>query len=77
MNPHSILSNAFAKSRNAMMPSNWCFFLVTNGIKQGGTLSPCLFNVYMNNLSLSLNSLGRADSLGDNIINHLCYANDI
>ena len=26
MNPHSILSNAFAKSRNAMMPSNWCFF---------------------------------------------------
>ena len=26
MNPHSILSNAFAKSGNAMMPSNWCFF---------------------------------------------------
>ena len=25
MNPHSILSNTFAKSRNEMMPSNWCF----------------------------------------------------
>ena len=28
-------------------------FHVTNGVKQGGILSSCLFNVYMNNLSLS------------------------
>ena len=41
-------------------------FLVTNGVKQGGILSPCLFNVYMNNLSLSLNSSGIGCSLGDN-----------
>ena len=41
-------------------------FLVTNGIKQGGILFPYLFNVYINNLSLSLNSSG---SLGDNKIN--------
>ena len=26
-------------------------FLVTNGVKQGGILSPSMYNVYMNNLS--------------------------
>ena len=51
-------------------------FLVTNGVKQGGILSPCLFNVCMNNLSLSLNGSGIEGSLGDNIINHLCYADN-
>ena len=48
-------------------------FLVTNGVKQGGILSPCLFNVCMDNFSLSLNSSGIGGSLGDNMINHLCY----
>ena len=52
-------------------------FLVTNEVKQGGILSPCLFNVYMNNLSLSLNSSGIGGSLGDNIINYVCYADDL
>ena len=33
-------------------------FCVTNGVKQGGILSPALFNVYMNNLSVSLNHSG-------------------
>ena len=51
--------------------------LVTNGVKQGGILSSSLFNVYMNNLSLSLNHSGVGGSLGDNLINHLCYADDL
>ena len=33
-------------------------FLMTNGVKQGGILSPCRFNVYINNLCLSVNSSG-------------------
>ena len=49
-------------------------FRVTNGVKQGGILSPALFNVYMNNLSVSLNHSGIGGSLGGNLINHLCYA---
>ena len=52
-------------------------FLVTNGVNQGGILSPCLFNVYMNNLRLSLNSSDIGGSLGDNIINDLCYADNV
>ena len=52
-------------------------FLVTNGVKQGGILFPCLFNVYVNNLSLSLNSPGIGRSLGGNIMNHLYYADDL
>ena len=52
-------------------------FCVTNGVKQGGILSPALFNVYMNNLSVSLNHSGIGGSLGGNLINHLCYADDL
>ena len=33
-------------------------FYVTNEVKQGGILSPALFNVYINDLSLSLNHSG-------------------
>ena len=50
---------------------------MTNRVKQGGIFSSWLFNVYMNNLGLSLNSFGIGGSLGDNIINHLCYADDL
>ena len=28
-------------------------YYVTNGVKQGGMFSPALFNVYMNDLSVS------------------------
>ena len=52
-------------------------FRVTNGVKQGGVLSPALFNVYMNNLGVSLNNSGIGGSQGGNLINHLCYADDL
>ena len=40
----------------------WCcnfsdFFTVSNDVKQGGILSPHLFNVYMDDLSVHLNKL--------------------
>ena len=50
---------------------------VTNAVKQGGILSPALFNVYMNNLSVTLNQSGIDGSLGDNLVNHICYADDL
>ena len=51
--------------------------LLTNVVKQGGILSPCFFVVSINNLSISLNSSGIGCLLEDNIINHLCYADDL
>ena len=32
-------------------------FCVTNGVKQGGIISPMLFNLYMDDLSLKLNGM--------------------
>ena len=52
-------------------------FLVTNGVKQGGTLSPMLFNVYMVNLSIKLNQSGIGEDIGGHLIIHLFYADDL
>ena len=51
-------------------------FRVSNGVRQGGILSPYLFNVYVNDLSQTLNR-SRTGCLSGNItINHLMYADD-
>lgn len=52
-------------------------FKVTNGVRQGGILSPFLFNVYMNDLSMILNACGTGCRVGDSLINHLMYADDL
>ena len=51
-------------------------FHVTNGVRQGGVLSPLLFNVYVNELSDCLNKSGIGRSLNGTIINHMLYADD-
>ena len=52
-------------------------FHVTNGVKQGGNISPVLFNVYMDDFSNSLNSNGIGGHIDEKAINHLYYADDI
>ena len=52
-------------------------FLVGNGVKQGGIISSILFNIYMDDLSMHLNSSGIGGYLGTAFINHLCYADDL
>ena len=46
-------------------------FQVTNGLRQGGVLSPLLFNVYVNELSELLNKSGIGGNMGGTIINHM------
>lgn len=52
-------------------------FTVKNGIKQGGLLSPYLFNIYVDCLSKLLNGSGVGCLSGGLLINHLCYADDM
>ena len=48
-----------------------------NGVKQGGIISPHLFNVYMDDLSVILNKLQIGCIYAGTIINHLMYADDL
>ena len=45
-------------------------FNVGNGVKQGGILSPVLFNIYMDTLSVALNDTAIGGKIGDQLLNH-------
>ena len=48
-----------------------------NGLRQGGILSPYLFNVYVDDLSLRLNTIPIGCTVNGHTINNLCYADDM
>ena len=51
-------------------------FTVTNGVRQGGILSPILFNVYMDDLSKILCNSNIGCYVNETCVNHLLYADD-
>ena len=53
------------------------FFTVSNGVRQGGILSPYLFNLYMDDLSVELNKVNIGCCIGNTTVNHLMYADDL
>ena len=52
-------------------------FSVCNGVRQGGILSPSLFNLYMDALSLQLSGCRTGCVMGNTLINHFMYADDL
>ena len=52
-------------------------FCVANDVKQGGIISPVLFNVCMDDLSCVLNRFNIGGRIGGEIVHHLSYADDL
>ena len=68
--------------RNEAMYVKWdstlsTAFQETNGVRQGGTLSPMLFNLYINDLIIRLTNSGIGGTLGGKFVNHMIYADDL
>ena len=45
-------------------------FQVGNGVKRGGILSPVLFNIYMDKLSMTLNNTAIGGQIDGQLLNH-------
>ena len=52
-------------------------FHVSNGVRQGGVLSPYLIAVYLDDLSNGLNNIKAGCYIGEVLLNHLMFADDI
>ena len=52
-------------------------FGVRNGVRQGGILSPILFNMYVDELSVCLNLWNTGCMIGNTLVNHIMYADDL
>jgi len=50
---------------------------VSHGVRQGGVLSPYLFAVYLDYLSNELNNIKAGCYIGEVLLNHLMFADDI
>ena len=52
-------------------------FVVRNGVRQGGNLSPLLFNVHIDSLLRELRKVKVGCVIDESVVNVLAYADDI
>ena len=52
-------------------------FHVSDGVRQWGALSPYLFAVYLDDLSNELNNIKAGCYIGEVLLNHFMFADDI
>ena len=67
----------FQKMRIKWNAAISCSFDTSNGIKQGGVLSPLLFNVYLDELILLLREQGVGCHMNGMFAGAFCYADDV
>ena len=53
------------------------YFSISNGVKQGGVISPVMFNLYLDNLLISLKQSGLGCHINGTYMGALGYADDI
>ena len=53
------------------------YFIVSNGVRQGGILSPKLFFVYVDDLSVALSATKTGCFINDKSVNFVFYADDL
>jgi hypothetical protein len=53
------------------------WFAVTTGLRQGCSLSPLLFNLFLNDLSVQIKAVGKGVLIEDEPVCILCYADDL
>ena len=71
---------AWYKDQSCTVKWNSCEadpFGVSNGVRQGGVLSPILFTVYLDELLQWLTALGIGCHVGHHYVGSTCYADDI
>ena len=52
-------------------------FLVSNGVRQGGILSPYLFSLYIDDMTSNLNTIKSGCYVGNYCLNHIMFADNI
>ena len=53
------------------------YFSISNGVKQGGVITPVMFNLYLDNLLISLKQSGLGCHINGTYMGALGYADDI
>ena len=71
----SIYKNVLCSVKLNGFLTDW--FGVKSGLKRGCSLSPVLFNLYINDLALKINALGKGIKIDDESISILLYADDV